>query len=208
MCADLRPVSPKTKAEYARFVFSGRATKVTNDVATFDVERVYSGSLEKKLELHANKDASRCRYAFEEGREYLVYANLDRDGNVTTHLCSGNVPLICAREDVTYFGDTFEPPAEPGPFDARGTRCLEGPYLIEGSRALLTTYVDVDLIVDTEGNVRQLTFKRPASEELEKAVRAWRFKPAMLDGKVVEARLRYIGPKDPRTEKEAEAHRW
>ncbi|HYH07121.1 MAG TPA: energy transducer TonB [Thermoanaerobaculia bacterium] len=80
--------------------------------------------------------------------------------------------------------------------------------LASGARELLPGYVAVELIVDVEGHVKQLTFKKPQSAELEKAVRAWKFKPAMLDGKAVEARLIYISALYPRTEKEAEAYRW
>lgn len=200
--------APKTKVEHAKFIFSGRVASVRGHHVELDIDRMYLGSLEKKLMMSVEPYEKRCGYAFEEGREYLVFATLDRDNNVTTDLCSGNVPLICARPELEYLHEEFAAPDERGPFEARRTPCLDGPYLLEGSRALMTTYVGVELIVDVEGNVKSLQFEQPQSEELEKAVRAWRFKPATLNGKAVEARLTYIGPKDPRTEKEAEAYRW
>jgi hypothetical protein len=59
---------------------------------TFEVSKVWKGSLEKETVVRTVRDEASCGYTFALGNSYLVFA--DEDGGVIrTGLCSGTQPL-------------------------------------------------------------------------------------------------------------------
>lgn len=61
-------------------------------LVTFEVSKVWKGSIEKETVVRTVRDEASCGYTFSLGSSYLVFA--DEDGGVVrTGLCSGTQPL-------------------------------------------------------------------------------------------------------------------
>ncbi len=92
----------KRELEESRAVFSGEAqdtTKYTEgpQTVTFRTIEVWKGPHRDTLEVHTG---GMCGYLFEEGREYLVYADYYEDQGLTVDVCGHNKPLSEASEEV------------------------------------------------------------------------------------------------------------
>jgi len=119
-CA-MPPGSQEERAERAlaesSAVFSGAVVAVEqgtatasgpgNDTVTLRASEVWKGSGLGTLEVRTPSQESACGYAFEEGREYLVYAYGKR--GLATDLCTETKPLSEAGADLALLGDGERP---------------------------------------------------------------------------------------------------
>jgi hypothetical protein len=71
--------------------FAGKVTGVEGERVTFDVARVWKGPREKALTLTANGKPG-CTFRFEVGKEYVVFADGQKDA-LSTDVCSPNREL-------------------------------------------------------------------------------------------------------------------
>jgi hypothetical protein len=75
---------------------------------TFKVEKVWKGDPESRLVIHAyNGSSASCGIQFERGEHYLIFAYEDGT-TLQTNLCSGNVKLSEAAEDLQLLGPGIE----------------------------------------------------------------------------------------------------
>lgn len=170
----------------------------------FENVTFYVGSPTQTVELWTGHGGGDCGYTFEPGLDYLVFGTINRAGRAIAGECSGTTPLVCAREELLLLGEpeslvlpTLDEPVLPS-----RVPCLEWPKLHSDRRDLDGVFhrrIDVDLVIDREGRVSHFAFKdeRPRPE-LERIIRAWCFKPAMLHGKPVPVRLNSISADHPR----------
>jgi hypothetical protein len=78
--------------------FAGKVTGVEGDRVTFDVARVWKGPREKALTLTSNSRPG-CTFAFEVGKDYVVFADGRKDG-LSTDPCVPNLELADAGRTV------------------------------------------------------------------------------------------------------------
>lgn len=117
-CSCMAPAPPETAAAEADAVFAGEVTELSErgratHVARVAVTEVFTGEVGEEVEVHTPPDSAACGYAFEVGREELVYAVLDDDGRLQTNLCDRTAPVAEADDDLAALGDGSEPAALP-----------------------------------------------------------------------------------------------
>ncbi len=96
---------------------------------TFDVDIGWKGVNMKKMKVIGSDGGSdSCGVQFEKNQSYLIFASLDeRDNRLHTNLCSGNVPVEQAGDDLKLlgagkvvskegFGETNDGGGRTGPF--------------------------------------------------------------------------------------------
>lgn len=96
---------------------------------TFDVDTAWKGVNAKKMKIIGSDGGSdSCGVEFEKNRSYLIFASLDeRDNRLHTNLCSRNVPIEQAGDDLKLlgagnviskedFGETNDGGGRSGPF--------------------------------------------------------------------------------------------
>lgn len=99
--------TPTELVDSASAVFSGRVAKVEQipfggERTTFDVNRLWKGiETDRIVVWTADPDGNTCGYAFQEGKEYLVYTQGD---NLEVGACSGTKLLETAGEDLDALG--------------------------------------------------------------------------------------------------------
>ncbi|MBT2282067.1 hypothetical protein J7E78_00635 [Paenibacillus polymyxa] len=73
---------------------------------TFDVDTAWKGVNAKKMKIIGSDGGSEsCGIQFEKNQFYLIFASLDeRDNRLHTNLCSGNVPVEQAGDDLKLLG--------------------------------------------------------------------------------------------------------
>ncbi|MFL0376052.1 hypothetical protein ACH0BY_19145 [Paenibacillus amylolyticus] len=73
---------------------------------TFDVDTAWKGVHAKKMKIIGSDGGSdSCGVEFEKNRSYLIFASLDeRDNRLHTNLCSRNVPIEQAGDDLKLLG--------------------------------------------------------------------------------------------------------
>ncbi|WP_145323865.1 hypothetical protein [Paenibacillus xylanexedens] len=73
---------------------------------TFDVDTAWKGVSAKKMKIVGKDGGSdSCGIQFEKNQSYLIFASLDeRDNRLHTNLCSGNVPVEQAGDDLKLLG--------------------------------------------------------------------------------------------------------
>jgi hypothetical protein len=129
-----------------------------------------------------------------------------RNGLLQAGLCSLTTTAACGTRLLNELGDFEVTSARTEePYPLRHVSCIQPPLLI-GERGLgKLRHTAVNLVVDAEGNVRELAFadENDADPALVERVRAWKFRPATLDGKPVAVRIQWISARAPRTESEA-----
>ena len=76
------------------------------EAVSFQVSQVWKGPERETLEVSTATQESACGYVFEEGREYLIYANGRQDLEVD--LCSRTRPLSEAGADLALLGNSGE----------------------------------------------------------------------------------------------------
>lgn len=98
-----RPKTDHAESELGRHQssFAGRVTDVRDEgtarVVSFEVYRVWKGPREKALSVKT--DAGACGYAFESGKDYLVYADGEK-GSLSTDRCAANAELADSAREV------------------------------------------------------------------------------------------------------------
>lgn len=122
-CSCMAPAPPETAAAEADAVFAGEVTGIDRrggaaHVARLAVTEVFAGEVHEEVEVHTPSDSAACGYAFQVGREELVYAVLDDDGRLQTNLCDRTTPVADAGDDLAALGEGSDPAALP-PDDAR-----------------------------------------------------------------------------------------
>jgi hypothetical protein len=115
-CSCMAPAPPETALAEADAVFAGEVTAVegrasTSHVARVAVTEVFTGDVGEEVEVHTPPDAAACGYAFEVGRDELVYAVLDDAGRLQTNLCDRTAPVAEADEDLAALGEGAAPEA-------------------------------------------------------------------------------------------------
>jgi len=96
---------------------------------TFDVDSAWKGVSAKKMKIVGKDGGSdSCGIQFEKNQSYLIFASLDeRDNRLHTNLCSRNVPVEQAGDDLKLlgagkvvskedFGETNDGGGQSGPF--------------------------------------------------------------------------------------------
>jgi len=77
-------------------------------VTTFQVSGYWKGQVEKKavlFPLSRRRSFNTCEVLFREGREYIVFAVLDKKtGELTTNICSGTREKVVAAEQIKKLG--------------------------------------------------------------------------------------------------------
>lgn len=73
---------------------------------TFDVDTAWKGVSAKKMKIVGKDGGSdSCGIQFEKNQSYLIFASLDeRDNRLHTNLCSGNVLIEQAEDDLKLLG--------------------------------------------------------------------------------------------------------
>ena len=93
-------------------VFSGEVADVEKQgrtaTVTLRVSEVWKGPEQGTLEVATSSQESACGYPFEEGQEYLVYA----ERGFKVHLCSETKPLSKAGMNLQLLGDGQRPGEE------------------------------------------------------------------------------------------------
>jgi hypothetical protein len=83
--------------------FAGRVKDVREEsgslLVTFDVHRVWKGPRGKALSVKTAAAAASCGYAFATGKDYLVFADGEKDA-LTTDRCAANAELLGAERSV------------------------------------------------------------------------------------------------------------
>jgi hypothetical protein len=85
--------------------------------STFDVTRVWKGDVNARTSvIHPTSLCCGCGgYSFRQGEEYIVYAS-SVGGELHTHSCFRNSPLITAGEDLSALGVSKPPLLNPSSF--------------------------------------------------------------------------------------------
>jgi hypothetical protein len=66
---------------------------------TFEVSKVWKGKVDKQQVILTSESFSGCKYSFEKGKEYLVYAS-GEELTIQTALCNATKPLANAHADL------------------------------------------------------------------------------------------------------------
>lgn len=119
------------KKERSTNVFQGEVVNIGKRVKgefaklrqyTFDVELVWKGEPKRRIILYSyDGDSASCGLSFEAGERYLIYAYAEEDGRLVTNLCSGNLKLAEADEDLKLLGPGTEVPEEPDSYETKQT---------------------------------------------------------------------------------------
>jgi hypothetical protein len=106
-CSCIAPGPPADELARSTAVFAGQATGFQMGeatVVTFQVGTVWKGPVESTLLVQTARDSAACGYAFEIGREYLVYAGGSPEA-LEVNLCSRTRLMAEAGEDVAALGE-------------------------------------------------------------------------------------------------------
>lgn len=121
-CSCIRS-TPQQNFARASTVFSGRVIDIqpslfneqrsinerrANPKIRFEVSRVWKGKLERQSFVMTSGSSASCGYAFQKGKEYLVYAS-EQDSTLQTGLCSGTKLLSEAQSDLAALGQGKTP---------------------------------------------------------------------------------------------------
>lgn len=95
---------PSQELERSKAVFIGKVIGLrdtgTYIEATIAVEKSWKGILMKQIVISTPRFGTTCRFWFEEGKEYLVYASSYEDGKGWTSACSRTRRLADANKDI------------------------------------------------------------------------------------------------------------
>jgi hypothetical protein len=117
-CSCLPPAVCRSLWE-ADVVFAGKAVSKASAgsgtaAVTFEVSETWRGAAAARMEVRTSTAAAMCGYAFQLGREYLVYARQE-GGQWVTGLCSGTKPMVDASEDQRFLRRAGRLPASLSP---------------------------------------------------------------------------------------------
>lgn len=114
-CSCVAPPPPDKALTQATAVFVGKVVRVDPTAgesltATFEVTKAWKGIEMATAQVSTNAHGTLCGYAFEVGKEYVVYA--DGKTELSTSACTRTKPAAEAAEDFKALGDpkqTFAP---------------------------------------------------------------------------------------------------
>jgi hypothetical protein len=96
--------NPAQGLERSRAVFTGKVIGLrdtgTYIEATIEVKQGFKGTLADQVIISTPRFGGACRYWFEEGKEYLVYASSYEEGKGWTDACSRTRRLSVANRDI------------------------------------------------------------------------------------------------------------
>lgn len=118
-CSCAPPGTPQEELNRSDAVFAGQVESIQDSLTsgfmgpgqdydvTFDIMRVWKGPETDTLKVKTSSSSASCGYSFQEGEDYLVYANEEyqvEDGDLTVSLCSRTASLENAEQDVAALG--------------------------------------------------------------------------------------------------------
>jgi len=117
-CSCVEPPTVEAELNRSEAVFAGRVVEVKEQrylngsmtkAALFEVSQIWKGGSESQIIVHTGSGGGDCGYHFEEGKEYLVYANPstmygDKELLVTI-ICDRTNELAEAQEDLAILGE-------------------------------------------------------------------------------------------------------
>ena len=121
LCAPVRPASACScvfrdlaeQVQAASTVFLGTVSAADETSATFDVDRVYKGTVAGETPISNTFPGTDCAIPFTEGRTYVVFAAL-QNGTLSTGLCSGTTDDVSVADRLSVnAGPTRSPQAGP-----------------------------------------------------------------------------------------------
>lgn len=84
-------------------VFLGHVTRIEQGAGEylvhFDVTKLYRGTRSEPMVIHTPDQGPMCGFAFERGRDYLVYASAGANGELATSRCSRTHEVISREDD-------------------------------------------------------------------------------------------------------------
>ncbi len=98
-------------------VFNGKTVTIVGpgqNLAHFEITKVYRGSPDKEVVVHAPDQGPACGFSFETGHEYLVYGYVGPHGELSTNHCSRTHEVGNAAEDPDIHWIEGLPEALPG----------------------------------------------------------------------------------------------
>ncbi|HZX00668.1 MAG TPA: MYXO-CTERM sorting domain-containing protein [Bacilli bacterium] len=114
-CKCVPPPPVATAVEGATAVFAGKIVSVSREadqmkpiVAKFSVSKSWKGSVGQEVEVRTNSSSAACGLSFEEGAEWLVYADT-KEEKLTASICSRSKTLDGAKEDLAELGSGTAP---------------------------------------------------------------------------------------------------
>lgn len=119
-CSCLVPPPPQEALERSEAVFTGKVMTVTKPEAPvgssaapvrvlFEVTETWKGTDQSQAIVRTAMDSASCGFHFEEGKEYLVYAQKGPMGHWETNICTRTVELAHAQEDLAALGEGSAP---------------------------------------------------------------------------------------------------
>lgn len=113
-CSCIQPGTPTESLQSVDEVFRGYVKSITYQavdettsrgfLVEFEASEVWKGKLAAKKEIKTAQDSASCGFDFEEGREYIVYAYKDEEGELVTNLCMRTSLTQNAQEDLEELG--------------------------------------------------------------------------------------------------------
>lgn len=97
-----RVLNTKQEQVYQGFTFSYRVANL------FEVTQIWKGSPQSQMLIFDNGNTESCGIGFEEGKNYLVYASKNENGEFRTGLCSRTKEASKAWEDLKFLGQGKE----------------------------------------------------------------------------------------------------
>ncbi|MCR8658792.1 hypothetical protein [Paenibacillus endoradicis] len=117
-CSCIEPLTVEEELDRSEAVFTGRVLEVKDiknlngymtKSALFEVSQIWKGGSESQIIIYTGGGGGDCGYHFEEGKEYLVYANLstmygDKEQLVSI-MCDRTNVLAQAQDDLAILGE-------------------------------------------------------------------------------------------------------
>lgn len=123
-CSCMMPPPPKVALTDADAVFEARAYSLSTDDRRaryrFEVDRVWKGAIEKRVEIATALNSAACGRSYKIGAQYVIYARRGPSGDWTDGLCSRTRTSTTAAEDLDVLGEgrpPIDPDAAPPPED-------------------------------------------------------------------------------------------
>jgi len=123
-CSCAPPGPPDEELSNAAAVFTGKVISLAKPKGgfgpvssadpievTFQVDKVWKGSVSQTTTITTARSGASCGYTFEKGSEYIVYAH-GQENNLSVSLCSRTQPLDTADDDLAQLGVGAAPLAD------------------------------------------------------------------------------------------------
>jgi len=114
-CSCAPPPPPKQALEAATAVFSGKVVEIKPGKqpfaprqVSFEVDRSFKGIDGRRVVVATAADSAMCGYAFQQGKNYLVYCCGDKK-SLSTNICTRTKGMEAAGEDLKDLGEGKKP---------------------------------------------------------------------------------------------------